>query len=272
MRPQTSSPPGGRTLLRTLIPLLLVGLFWSCGGEDGGEQASTRTGGIFGGTPAPSSGSARSAPETPAQQPSPPPQRARIDISDLGHTLGSEDAPIRVVEFSDFGCGYCRKFHVETFPTIRDEYVETGKVAWKYIPYVLGIFPNGVESARAGECAIAQGAFPRYGQRLFEDQDAWKEENEPLDAFIRLARDEGLDVERFRTCYEERLRDDRVQRNMDLGQRVGIRGTPTFLIEGQLVSGALPLETFREIFDTMLAQEESGGGPTVQSEEGGGEE
>lgn len=263
MRSDRPTPPASSAPPRILIPLVLAGLLWSCGGEQPRDGSSGPAGGISEDTTAPSS--ARES--SPGPSITLPRRNRSIDVSSLGHTVGSPDAPIQVIEFSDFGCGYCRKFHMETYPTIHEEYVETGKVAWKYIPYVLGIFPNGVESARIGECAIRQGGFPRYSQRLFQDQDAWKEESEPLDVFVRLAREEGLDAERLRTCYEERRPEARVQQNIEIGRRVGIRGTPTFLVQGQLVSGALPLEAFREIFDGILARGDGTGNSTQEGDE-----
>src|SRR5690625_6346899 len=86
-------------------------------------------------------------------------ERARqgVDLTGVGYDLGDPCAPISIVEFSDFGCHFCRQFATETFPTLEREYIETGKVRWKYIPFVLGIFPNGDRAAIAGVCAAQQG-------------------------------------------------------------------------------------------------------------------
>lgn len=290
-RDHRSTRPTGSGLLRILTSLALVGFLSACGGdpEPARDSSSTRTGGIFGGTPAPTSeresspapapGQERAAPSSDADGPgagarpgpeppaSPPGDSQRIDVSDLGYTTGSPDAPIQVIEFSDFGCGYCRKFHLETYPTLHEEYVETGKVAWKYIPFVLGQFPNGVEAALAGECAIAQGGFPAFRDRLFEDQGPWREAGEPLDVFVRLAREEGLDADRLRTCYEEGHPEERVRQNIRVGRQVGVRGTPTFLVAGHPLQGALPLEVFREIFDGILEDPAVSGNPTQGGEQ-----
>lgn len=181
---------------------------------------------------------------------------ARFDLSGMGYTVGAADAPIRVVEFSDFGCGYCRRFHLETYPTLHEEYVESGKVRWKYIPFVLGSFPNASEAAHAGECAIEQGKFPSLRRRLFEDQGEWRAANRPDEVFVRFARDEGLDADRFRTCLEEDRRADRVRQNVELGRRIGVRGTPTFIVQGYPLQGAQPVPVFRQIFEQLLAAEE----------------
>ena len=185
-----------------------------------------------------------------------------IELDALGYTLGSPDAPIRVIEFSDFGCGYCRKFHQETYPALVRDYVETGVISWQYIPYVLGIFPHGLEAALAGECAGEQGLIDVYGARLFEDQPEWKNHDGAVgDIFIRYAREEGLDVERFTQCIVEDWRRDRVRSNVVAGGQLGVRGTPTFFIPGYApLSGALPEEMWAQAVEIILADQQKAGG------------
>ena len=88
---------------------------------------------------------------------SPPPGTA-LDPTSLGFDSGAEGAPIQVVEFSDFGCGYCARFHNEVFPELEREYVATGKVEWKYIPMILGIFGENAEFFGA-DTLINRGAL-----------------------------------------------------------------------------------------------------------------
>lgn len=185
-----------------------------------------------------------------------------MDLSEVGYDFGSPDAPIRIVEFSDFGCGYCRQFHVETYPTLHEEYVETGKVHWKYVPYILGMFgPNAVDAALAGECAGEQGGFVAMRERLFAAQSEWKGADDPRAHFRRYAGEEGLDAGRFTSCMEENRPQARVVANSQLGRQLGIRGTPTFFILGHsVIPGALPLETFRIVLDQLLAEVEAEGG------------
>jgi protein-disulfide isomerase len=157
-----------------------------------------------------------------------------LDIASLGYNEGPADAPVRVLEFSDFGCGYCRRFHEESYPALVEEYMEAGKVEWKYVPIILGMFPNAMEAARAGECAGEQGAFPR------------------MEGY---ARELDLDVVRFRQCVNERWRDQRIQAGTQLSRQVGVRGTPTFFVVGYApIPGAIPLDLFRAALDTVYAQ------------------
>ncbi|HZD04764.1 MAG TPA: thioredoxin domain-containing protein [Longimicrobiales bacterium] len=192
--------------------------------------------------------------------PAPPPSLAAptadIPIGELGYTAGDSAAPVRVVEFSDFGCGYCRQFHTETFPTLEEEYIATGKVQWKYVPMVLGMFgPNAEVAARAGECALEQGRFPAMRDRLFQEQPRWKRASDPMPVLADLAEDAGLEVERWRTCVEEDRRHDRIAAGTASAFRAGVRGTPTFFVVGFApIPGALPLDVFRQVLDTVYAQ------------------
>ena len=235
------------------LAITFSGLFgMACEAGDSQERTAEAADGA--GLPT-TSGRSSSAP-TP---PSAPAAGSRvIELDALGYTSGSPDAPIRVIEFSDFGCGYCRKFHQETYPTLARDYVETGVISWQYIPYVLGIFPHGLEAALAGECAGEQGMIDVYGARLFEDQPEWKNSDGAVgDIFIRYAEEEGLDSERFTQCIVEDWMRERVRSNVIAGGQLGVRGTPTFFIPGYApLSGALPLEMWQQAVEIILADQE----------------
>jgi protein-disulfide isomerase len=195
---------------------------------------------------APRATSPRISPDQQAQQP--------LKIADMGYDFGSSDAPVKVMEISDFGCGYCRRFHEETFPTLLRIYVEAGLVEWKYIPFVLGMFPNGLQAATAAECAGEQEMFFPMQDRLFADQSGWRNSEDPNAFFTRLAKEEGLDVARFSSCIEGGWRDNHIRANIRLGQQAGARGTPLFLVDGRPISGAIALSDFRALLDGALIQ------------------
>jgi len=177
-----------------------------------------------------------------------------LQVSQMGYNSGSGDAPVKVLEISDFGCGYCRRFHQEAFPRIREIYLDAGFVEWKFIPFVLGMFPNGLQAAIAGECAGEQEKFFPMQERLFAEQRGWRNSDDPYALFSTIAGEEGLDVERFDGCVTGGWREDRVRANIRLGQQAGARGTPMFLVDGRPVAGALPLEDFRRVLDAALLQ------------------
>jgi len=177
-----------------------------------------------------------------------------LDIAEMGYNYGSSEAVVKVLEVSDFGCGYCRQFNEETFPKIREIYMDDGYIEWKFVPFVLGRFPNGLQAATAAECAGEQGQFYAMKAALFAQQRGWRNSDEPYAFFSALAEDEGLDAERFDQCIQGGWRDARVRDNIQLGQQVGARGTPLFIIDGRSLNGVLPLEDFREVLDAALVQ------------------
>lgn len=186
-------------------------------------------------------------------------QSPEVNVTELGHDEGDLRAPIYIVEFSDFGCGYCRKFHLETLPTLRSEFIEAGKVSWKIIPFVTGMFSNSRAASTAAECAARQDRFQAMSHELFRDQSTWKPADEPRTHFRDYASRLGLDADAFDRCLEEDPAGDRIERATRAADRLGVRATPTFFIDGYPVQGAIPVDLFREVLETRLAElEESG--------------
>lgn len=240
---------GGTTLGLGLLLTISV----ACGGEGEAVEAQvSEADSVLGsilesatqGQSAPRPTSPRISPDRHAQQP--------LQVADMGYDFGSDDAPVKVMEISDFGCGYCRRFHEETFPALLELYVDAGLVEWKYIPFVLGMFPNGLQAATAAECAGEQEMFFPMQDALFANQSGWRNSDDPYAFFSRLAEKEGLDVARFSSCIEGGWRDNHVRANIRLGQQAGARGTPLFLVDGRPISGALSLSDFRTLLDGVL--------------------
>jgi len=195
-----------------------------------------------GATPAPSADSTRAVLER-ALAPGAP-----------GYDRGVARANVTVLEFADFGCPYCARFATRTYPPLAAEFVRTGVVRWRYVPFALGIFTNGDEAARAAECAGAQGrvAFGRMDDRLFVGQDVWKRAADPAGLFRSMAAGAGLDPARFTSCYAGDSAAQRVAAANALADQLGVRATPTFFINGRRVEGALPLEQFRAVLAEAL--------------------
>lgn len=164
---------------------------------------------------------------------------------------GAENAPVTIVEFADFRCGYCGRHAAQTLPLIVREYIDAGKVRY--------IFRNfaflGVESrwaAEAAECAHEQGAFWQYHDRLYQLQAQGEK-------FLRarlkaVATELGLQQEKFDACLEQSEYSAEVDEDIAAGRSAGVTGTPSFLIDGQLLVGAHPIETFRQKIDEALAK------------------
>ena len=180
----------------------------------------------------------------------------QVDLDTLGFDLGDPEAPIQILEFSDFGCGYCRQFHLETFPTLIEEYVDAGKVKWKYVPMLLGIFPNAVEAAQVGECVGKQGLFLEVSDALFQRQSDWKGAGgDPMPVLMEIVEEAGGDRAAAEACVAENRHASRVASGTAFFANSGGRGTPTFFVTGfqQPIPGAVPLDLFRTVLDTVWA-------------------
>jgi len=172
-----------------------------------------------------------------------------VPLEDLFHELAESGATVTVVEFSDFGCPYCGQFERSTFPALRDEFVKTGKVRWRFVPFVLGMFPNGFEAMRASTCVAEQSpdAFWVMHDTLFAQQDVWKASRYPDQLFRSYAVVAGADGDAFTSCFEHGRSAERVTAANALAQRSSVRSTPTFFVNGTMVQGALPLQEFRNV-------------------------
>mgnify|MGYP001096079096 CR=1 FL=1 len=180
----------------------------------------------------------------------------QVDLDTLGFDFGETDAPVQVLEFSDFGCGYCRQFHMETFPSLREEYIETGKVQWKYVPMLLGIFPNAIEAAQVGECVGEQGLFTEVSDALFERQSDWKRAaGDPMPVLLDIVEQAGGDPAAAESCVAENRHASRIASGTAFFANSGGRGTPTFFVAGlgQPLPGAIPADLFRQVLDTVYA-------------------
>ncbi len=163
-------------------------------------------------------------------------------------TLGDEDAPVEVVEYSDFRCPYCAQFAQETKPELVERYVDTGVVhyVWRDLPYQ---GEGARQAALAARAAQEQGQFWQYHDALFASQD-----QEFSDERLRAIADElGLDVEAFDEALASERHDDVVAAGFDRGQELGLTGTPAFTINGEVIIGAQPLEVFVEAIEAAQA-------------------
>lgn len=194
-------------------------------------------------------------------------QGPRVPVAQVGINRGAVEAPVKVVELSDYGCGYCRQFHQETFPVILSDFIETGMVEWKFVPFVTGMFDGSLPVTEAAECVYAQDeqAFETINRRLWDDQGAWKRSEEPGAVVREWVADLDIDQDAFDTCMSEDQRLPRVASATTLAQQLGVRGTPTFVIIGYPpLQGALPTEMFQQVlaavYDEVTRRRQTGQG------------
>ena len=172
-------------------------------------------------------------------------------LDEVNYSQGDAAAPVVVVELLDFGCGVCANFALETFPGIRDQYVNTGQVHWQVVPFVLGAFRHSKEAAQAAVCADEQGAFWQMHDLLFA-QRGWSQSRNPTEALAALATELELDEAAFESCYDSDEAKDRVEQQTRAARRSRVRGTPTFLIDGEMVVGAPDADQFAQMLDERL--------------------
>ena len=175
--------------------------------------------------------------------------------SSPGFELGPSDAPVTVLEFADFGCRYCGSFARETFPALLTEYVNAGKVRWKYVPFVMGMFPHGKEAAVAATCAARQGEenFWRMHDLLYAQQPEWQGADDAAALFRNYAGQIALDVTQFDRCWSGEDAAQVVARAGHAAEQLGVRATPTFFIDGRRIEGALPIPEFRTVLNEALS-------------------
>jgi protein-disulfide isomerase len=166
---------------------------------------------------------------------------------------GSPDAPLQLVEYSDFLCPHCGTF-ATTIDAVSADYIETGKLQVIYRNYAF-LATESVQAAQAAECALDQGAdkFWQYHDLLFANQGIGRGASSKA-RLISYAEQIGLDTTTFRTCLNSNAKAGEVQSDLDEGNRLGVSSTPTWVLNGQIERGALPESNLRQLFEALLSQ------------------
>lgn len=214
------------TVLAVLLPVLFalgLGLGWLLWGADSpsNEQANQ---------PAPTA----------------PVRRVEVEVGD-SPTLGQANAPVTIIEFSDYECPYCARWHQQVYKRLMKEY--EGKIRFVYRDFPLdNIHPNARPAAMSAHCAGAQDAYFTFHDALFSYQYGLGRE-----AYLKYAAELGLDVQAFEACLNEQPFADKVEANLRYGLSIGVSSTPTFFINGIAVVGAQPYEVFQQLIEKELA-------------------
>lgn len=195
----------------------------------------------------------------PTRQPSQPSAQAGVvkpvDLA-TDHILGDKNAKVFVIEYSDFECPFCVRFH-PTMKQLLDN--NKGKVAWVYRHYPLSFHQNAEKEAEASECASEQGgndAFWKYTDKIFERTTS-NGTGFPLANLVPLAKEIGLDDAKFKTCLDSGKFAKHVGEDMSEGQAAGVSGTPGSIVWtkngfAEIVSGAVPLASIQVVIDQAL--------------------
>ena len=212
---------------------------------------SVFTGGFGIGSNSPS-GAVVAAPNVAA----PSPQIPSVGVTDMKALadddpfMGREDAPVTIVEFSDYECPFCARFYQQTLPSLEEEYIKTGKVKFVYRDFPLGFHQQAEPAAIAANCAGEQDKYFEYHDKIFNGGGAAGKSSAD---YKKWAQELSLDVAKWEACTKDPAQRQEIQKDMADGAAVGVQGTPGFIINGKLVSGAQPFSVFQQVIDAELS-------------------
>lgn len=165
--------------------------------------------------------------------------------------LGDSDAPVTIVEFSDYQCPYCQRFFLETYPSLKSEYIDTGLVKVVFKDFPLSIHADAQLASEAALCARDQGDDETY----FEYHDAiFLGDTSSLDRDVlsAYAGALGLNLDTFNSCLDSGKYTTEVEEDLEYGISLGVTGTPAFFINGLMVEGAQPFSVFEKVIESEL--------------------
>jgi protein-disulfide isomerase len=170
----------------------------------------------------------------------------RVDVSTDGDpSIGPDNAPITIIEFSDYQCPYCQVWYKQVFQELLASY--PNKIRFVYRDMPLPMHPEAIPAAEAANCAGEQNAYWKYHDALFSQQYGLNQS-----AYEQYAADLGLDTKAFANCLESDRYLNEVQADASDAARVGITGTPSFVVNGRIMVGALPIADFKAVIDEEL--------------------
>jgi protein-disulfide isomerase len=184
------------------------------------------------------------------QEAEPTPEFRRYDVpEDDDPVLGPQDAPITIIEFSDYECPYCRKWHLEVWPQLQAAYGDQIRLVYRDFP-LNSIHSNATPAAAAANCAHEQDMFWPFNEKLFEMELGLSRAT-----YQTYAEELDLDMDAFNECLESGRYLEEVEADYEYAANLGIRSTPTFFINGIPLVGAQPFDVFKTVIEKELAGE-----------------
>ncbi len=172
-------------------------------------------------------------------------------IPKVRHFRGEPNAPVTIIEFGDFQCPFCGRFFAQTEPQLDEQYIQSGKVRFAYFNFAF-LGDESTWAAEAAECAADQDKFWEYHDKLYSSQSGENQGAFNKDNLKKFAEELGLDTPAFNDCLDSGTYTSLVQDDTQLSSSLGVRSTPTFLVNGQAVVGAQPYEIFQQTIDSFL--------------------
>lgn len=176
-----------------------------------------------------------------------PQEQEQVQVSaDDDPVKGNANAPVTIIEFSEFQCPFCGRFARDTLPQIKTNYIDTGKVKFIYRDFL--VHSTSQKAQEAAECAEEQGKFWEMHDLLYQNQGALD-----VDSLKGYASQLGLNTATFNSCLDSGKHANEVNKDTTDGRTAGVRGTPTFFINGEKLVGAQPYATFQQAIEKALA-------------------
>ena len=187
---------------------------------------------------------------TPAAVPSGPLPVAATD-GFRGYTLGSDSAPVEITEYSDFECPFCASFATVQMPVIREQLIATGKARWRYRDFPLPTHAYSRYAALAAQCGGEQGKFWQMHDQLFSNHQWAQTGKNPRGLFRDFARTSGLDLDKYDACMDGQRYAGRIQASVQEGEARGVKGTPSFFVNGRPYEGRSASDDFKALVDSL---------------------
>jgi protein-disulfide isomerase len=178
---------------------------------------------------------------------------AVVDDGFRGYTLGSDSAPVEVIEYGDFECPACAGFAVIQMPTIKEQLIATGRLRWRYRDYPLPMHAYARLAAHAAQCAGEQGKFWEMHDQLFLNHSWAQTGKNPTGLFRDMARAAGAEVGRYDACLQSGRYAARIEFSRQEGEQRLVNGTPTFYINGKMYTGRNNSDAFKAAIESAAA-------------------
>jgi protein-disulfide isomerase len=172
-----------------------------------------------------------------------------------GFVMGSPTAPVEIVEYGDFECGWCGQFATVTEPDVRQRLIQTGKARFRFVDFPLQMHRNTMQAHLSAGCAADQNKFWEMHDRIFRGQNDWNGEatNNPKKVLAGYAKELGLDQDAWEQCFDDKKHLPRIQASMAEGNKLRVSSTPTFIINGKMISSAITYDRLKALVDSAAA-------------------
>ena len=175
----------------------------------------------------------------------------QVVLKEPAAVQGEGNAPVTLVEFTDYQCPFCKRAFEQTYPEIKKQYMDTGKVRYLVHDLPLAIHPNAPAAALAARCAGEQGKYWLMHDEIFVNQDEWA--NGKVDELMKqYAKAVGVNQSQFNSCYDGEKYQAAIEADTKLANELGATGTPTFFINGRTLVGAQPIAAFKAVIEEEL--------------------